>query len=133
MKYFEYLFSINPISGIIVLLSLLSVILALYTLEKIKENSRLKKERDYLNKVVYDLDYQAKIIIKGDMELKLYQEEIEDKLNKLTLLKNLILSSLNILDKDQLFSQIEERTVNDLGFKKGAIINFSDMELKVNF
>jgi signal transduction histidine kinase len=79
------------------------------------------------------LDYQAKIIIKGDMELKLYQEEIEDKLNKLTLLKNLILSSLNILDKDQLFSQIEERTVNDLGFKKGAIINFSDMELKVNF
>jgi signal transduction histidine kinase len=132
MKYLEYLFSMNPVSVIIMLLSLLIMVLAIY-LEKIKENSRLKKERDYLNRVVYDLDCQAKLIIKGDMELKLYQEEIEDKLNKLTLLKNLIISSLNILDKDQLFAQIDERTVNDLGFKKGAILKFADTELKVNF
>ncbi|MFH1318030.1 MAG: HAMP domain-containing sensor histidine kinase [Candidatus Omnitrophota bacterium] len=66
------------------------------------------------------------------MELKLYQEEVEDKLNKLTLLKNLILSSIHILDREELFLQLNEKIVNDLGFKKGAILNFNDLEITIN-
>jgi signal transduction histidine kinase len=66
------------------------------------------------------------------MELKLYQEEEEDKLDKLTFLKNLILSSISILDREDLFSQINEKTINDLGFRKGVILNFNDLGVKVN-
>ncbi|MDD4183716.1 MAG: ATP-binding protein, partial [Candidatus Omnitrophica bacterium] len=87
-----------------------------------------------LNKTVRELDYQAKLIIKGDMELKLYQEEVEDKLNKLTLLKNLIIASLRILDKENLFSQIDEKTINDLGFKKGLILTMEgEIKLTIGF
>jgi signal transduction histidine kinase len=94
--------------------------------------SILKKNIDAISKKLKELDHQAKLIIKSDMELKLYQEELEDKLNKLTLLKNLILSSIHILDKEQLFSQINEKTVNDLGFRKGLILDFNDLAVKVN-
>ncbi len=115
------------------LISLLSVIFfILYTMSKIQTISALKSKINYLNKTIQDLDEQAKLIIKGDMELKLYQQEIEDKLNKLTLIKNLIISSIHILDREKLFLQINERVVNDLGFKKSIILDFGDLEPKTN-
>jgi signal transduction histidine kinase len=92
----------------------------------------LKKNIETLSKDLKELDQQAKLIIKSDVELKFYQEEVEDKLNKLILLKNLILSSIHILDRDQLFSQINEKIVNDLGFKKGLILYFEDLSIKLN-
>lgn len=104
----------------------------MYILNKIKIIKKYANNVSRLTKTIEELDHQAKLIIKSDMELKLYQEEVEDKLNKLTLLKNLILSSLSILDKDQLFEQIDEKTINSLGFKKGAILGFNDFEAKLN-
>ena len=80
--------------------------------KKIKVISMLHAELHHLNKVIRDLDHQAKIIIKSDMEAKLYQQEIEEELNKLTLIKNLIVSSLHILDREKLFLQINERVIN---------------------
>lgn len=123
-------YSINPIFGSVIFLCFLVIFLAIYLLNKMQLIKILKKNVERLNKTVRELDYQAKLIIKGDMELKLYQEEVEDKLNKLTLLKNLIIASLRILDKENLFSQIDDKTINDLGFKKGLIVT---MEGEVKF
>jgi signal transduction histidine kinase len=124
-------YSINPILGSAIFLSFLVVVLVIYLLNKLQLIAILKKNIERLTKTVRELDYQAKLIIKGDMELKLYQEEVEDKLNKLTLLKNLIIASLRILDKENLFSQIDEKTINDLGFKKGLIVTMEG-EIKFN-
>lgn len=101
-------------------------------LKKNQTETNLKKDISHLNKTIDELDHQAKLIIKSDMELKLYQEEVEDKLNKLNLLKNMIISSIHILDKEELFSQINEKTINDLGFKKGLILEFNSLEPKLN-
>jgi len=81
------------------------------------------------------MDNQAKLIIQNDMELKLYQENIEDKLKKLTLLRRLISSSINILDEQELFSKIDEELINNIGFKKSLIIRFQNKEtmLNINF
>jgi signal transduction histidine kinase len=124
-------YSINPVLGSAIFLSFLVVVLVIYLLNKLQLIAILKKNIERLTKTVRELDYQAKLIIKGDMELKLYQEEVEDKLNKLTLLKNLIIASLRILDKENLFSQIDEKTINDLGFKKGLIVTMEG-EIKFN-
>jgi signal transduction histidine kinase len=121
----------NPILGSAIFLSFLVVVLVIYLLNKLQLINILKKNIERLTKTVRELDYQAKLIIKGDMELKLYQEEVEDKLNKLTLLKNLIIASLRILDKENLFSQIDEKTISDLGFKKGLIVTMEG-EIKFN-
>jgi signal transduction histidine kinase len=127
-------YSINPILGSAIFLCFLVVVLVVYIINKLQLINILKKSIERLNKTVRELDYQAKLIIKGDMELKLYQEEVEDKLNKLTLLKNLIISSLHILDKENLFSQIDDKTINDLGFKKGLILTMEgEIKLSVGF
>ncbi|UCC95172.1 MAG: HAMP domain-containing histidine kinase [Candidatus Omnitrophota bacterium] len=132
MNIIKSLISMDPLIGTVALLLLGIFFLAIYTLTKVKTIAILKKSINYLNQTIQELDHEAKLIIKSDVELKLYQEESEDKLNKLTLLKNLILSSLRILDKEQLFAQINEKIINDLGFKRGAIINLNDQEVKLN-
>ncbi|MDD5069190.1 MAG: HAMP domain-containing sensor histidine kinase [Candidatus Omnitrophica bacterium] len=130
--------SLNSFSGldspltIIVLLFIAIVVLSFYAFNKLQKISILHKNILMLNQTVQELDHEAKLIIKSDMELKLYQEEVEDKLNKLTLLKNLILSSLHILDQSQLLLQINKKTVHDLGFKKGLILDFANLDVEVN-
>jgi len=123
--------SMGPILGSAAFLFITILILAFYLFNKLQLISVLKKNAEHLNRTIRELDYQAKMIIQGDMELKLYQEEVEDKLNKLTLLKNLIIASLHILDKEKLFFQIDEKTISDLGFKKGLIVT-TELEEKVN-
>lgn len=66
------------------------------------------------------------------MELKVYQEEVEDKLDKLTFLKNLIISSVALMDREDLYTQINEKVVNDLGFKKGLIFNYDTLDERIS-
>ena len=126
------IFSAEPSLVVAAVFAITTIALAFYIFSKLQIISILKRNMDYLNKTVQELDHQAKIIIKSDMELKLYQEEIDDKLTKLSLLKNMLLSSLYVLDRNQLFSQVNEKTINDLGFQKGLIIGFDDLEIKVS-
>ena len=106
--------------------------LVIYLTGKMKNVGTLKKEVNRLNKIIQDLDQQAKLIIKNDMELKLSQQEIENELAKLTLIKNLLISSTHTLDKDKLFSSIDKKIINALGFKKGLILDFDDLKEKIN-
>ena len=119
---------------VIIVLTLLVIILILifYIWNKLQMITVLKNNLNNLNQIIQEVEHQAKLIIKSDMELKLYQGEVEDKLNKLTLLKNLILSSVHILDREDLFSQINEKIINDIGFRKGLVVNFKDGETRLN-
>ncbi len=121
------------INTIIVFISVifLGTILILLV-QKTQSISILKSELLHLNATIQDLDQQAKLIIKSDMELQLYQQKIEDELNKLSLIKNMITSSINILDREKLFLQINEKVINDIGFKKGLILNFDELDAIVN-
>jgi len=112
--------------------SLLALILLFLLVIKTRTVTILKDKADKLFHTIKELDNQTKLIIKSDMELKLSQDEVEDKLQKLAFLRNLILSSIRILDKEALFSQINERITNGLGFKKGLILDFSTLEKKLN-
>ncbi|MCQ9205162.1 MAG: HAMP domain-containing histidine kinase [Omnitrophica bacterium] len=123
---------INPLIIIVIVFFSIIVLLSFYLKEKMQAISVLRKELNHLDKTIQDLDQQAKLIIKSDMELNLYQQEIEDKLNKLTLIKNLITSSVHILDTEKLFTQIDAKLINDLGFKKGLLLSFDNLEPKVN-
>lgn len=124
--------SVDPLSVILLFLFFTIILLVMYLLNKMQTITNLKNTIENLNRIIKGLDHQAQLIIKSDIELKLYQEEVEDKLNKLTLLKNLIISSIHILDKEQLFHQINEKIIDDLGFKKGVIFNFDDLSTKAN-
>ncbi|MCF7887256.1 MAG: HAMP domain-containing histidine kinase [Candidatus Omnitrophica bacterium] len=88
----------------------------------------MKKENFNLNSSLEKLDQQAKIILKNDMDLKLYQQEIEVQGDKLNLLRKFISSSLFILNKDQLFLKIDNLLIEKFGFKKGLLLDFDNLE-----
>lgn len=87
---------------------------------------------EYLETSVKNLDHQAKLIIKNDIELKLYQDAVNDKLKKLSFLKNFISASLNILDRERLFSQINRKVIQSMKFEKACIVAFQDLNTIVN-
>jgi len=109
-----------------------TVILSIYGGYLKRKNKLLKQRIRTLEENLNELDEQAKLIIKSDLELKLYQEEIQDKFRKLSFLKNFISASLNILDREKLFFQINKEVIREIGFEKGAIITYPEEEIKVN-
>lgn len=108
------------------------MVLSLYLMRKTQTISALRRRLAYVEKTLHELDEQAKLIIKSDMELKLYQQEIDDKLNKLTLIKNLIIASIHTLDREKILFQINEKVINDLGFKRGLLLDYDTLEVKSN-
>ena len=109
------------------------ILLILYIFSKLKTISLLKEKIYDLNKTIDNLDIQAKLIVKTDLDAKLYQEEAEDKLKKLILLKNLILSLMGVLDKEKIFLQIDEKIINKIGFDKALVLSLEDFNVKLNF
>lgn len=122
----------DPIFTTVILFFIIVVIMVIYVTQKLHYISRLRKNLESQDQTIADLDQQAKLIIKSDMELKLYQQEIEDKLTKLTLIKELIVASMNVLNKEELFSHINERLIHALGFNKGILITFEDLTVVSN-
>ena len=126
------LLSVNPLAGLVFIFFGVIIFLTFYIVGKMQTVSALKREISRANKTIQNLDQQAKLIIKSDMELKLSQQEIESELTKLTLIKNLLLSSTYTLDKEKIFSLINKEIINALGFKKGLIIDLHEDKEKVN-
>ncbi|MBU2044245.1 MAG: hypothetical protein KJ619_03355 [Candidatus Omnitrophica bacterium] len=129
---FKLLPTINPLAGLTILFFVALVFLTLYLIKKKQSLSTLEKELRHRNRIIKDLDQQAKLIIKSDMEVKLYQQEIESELHRLTLIKNLISSSVQILDKEKLLFQIDAQLIENLGFKRGLVLDFTTLIPKIN-
>jgi signal transduction histidine kinase len=108
--------------------ALLIIFILFYIIKKLNTISTLKEENFNLNSSLEKLDQQAKIILKSDMDLKLYQQEIEAQGDKLNFLRKFISSSLPILSKDQLFLKIDNLLIERLGFKKGLLLDFDNLE-----
>ena len=124
--------SLDPLATLVFIFFGVILFLIFYIIGKLQSVSNLKRDLSRANRTIQNLDQQAKLIIKSDMELKLSQQEIENELTKLTLIKNLLLSSIYTLDKEKIFSSINKEIINALGFKKGLIIDFHDGKEKVN-
>jgi signal transduction histidine kinase len=132
MNLIKTTLTFDPVFGLLFTFYSILIFLAFCLTNKMRAVAALKKKVEEQDKTILELDQQAKLIIKGDMELKLYQQEVEDKLKKLTVIKNLVISSMPVLDKEQLFSQIDKKVINSLGFKKGLILEAENLDEKAN-
>ncbi len=129
---FKKILSLDPLATLVFIFFGIIVFLIFYIIGRLQSVYNLKKDLSQANRTIQNLDQQAKLIIKGDMELKLSQQEIESELTKLTLIKNLLFSSIYTLDKEKIFSSITEEIIHALGFKKGLVIDFQESKEKVN-
>jgi signal transduction histidine kinase len=135
MEIIELITESYPMMIATYLLFIILVALITLLIIKMKSSSELKKTNLKLKQEISNLDSQAKLIVQNDMELKIYQEEAEDKLTKLRLLRKLIGSSISTLDKKELFSKLDEEFINNLGFRKALLImyNSNSVILNINF
>jgi signal transduction histidine kinase len=129
MNIFELQSLRDPVFTTILLFFVIVVILLIYVTQKLHYITRLRKNIEAQDQTIGELDQQAKLIIKSDMELKLYQQEIEDKLTKLTLIKELIANSMHTLSKKDLFAQLNEHLIHTLGYQKALLFNFNELSI----
>lgn len=117
--------------GIISLLVIiyLSVLLA-YKLQKIKE---LQAAVNKLKGVLDEMDEQAKLIVRTDMELNKTQEELDKKVAGLYVLQKLSREISTTLEEGQIFKRIDAGCIKELGFEKACGFLWEESEKEFLF
>ncbi|MBL7130818.1 MAG: GHKL domain-containing protein [Candidatus Omnitrophica bacterium] len=96
--------------------------LVIITERQRKARQNLQRSLDKLKKAYDELDEQAKIIVKKDLELNKTQEELDKKIESLYTLHKLSKTIISTFDTEKLFSQIDRSFISELGFDKGLIV-----------
>ncbi|MFA5096782.1 MAG: hypothetical protein WC478_05530, partial [Candidatus Omnitrophota bacterium] len=103
---------------IILIFALTIIPLALMLVYKIQGMAQLRAQVDHLKKSLDDMDEQAKLIVRTDMELNKIQEELDTKITGLYALQRLSRIISMTLEEEQIFKRIQPEYLNDLGFEK---------------
>lgn len=112
------------------LISLLLVIAAMsaFIMFKIERIKKLQTTVDRLKKSVEEMDEQAKLIVRTDIELNRTQEELDKKFSGLFALQRLSREISTTLVESQIFKLIESASFEDLGFEKAWAFLWSAKE-----
>ena len=97
------------------------VIILIIKLDKIKQlESSLKK----LTRAFDELDEQAKLILRTDLELNKTQEELDKRVVGLYTLQKISHLISTTLDEEEIFNRIKKALIIELGFDRGLILLF---------
>jgi signal transduction histidine kinase len=92
--------------------------LALLLVYKTQGLNQAQSQVNSLKKSLDDMDEQAKLIVRTDMELNKIQEELDKKITGLYALQRLSHIISMTLEEEQIFKRIQPEYLNDLGFEK---------------
>ena len=109
----EYLINTLGLVGLITIISL--AIILFIKMNRLKE---LQGTTDSLRKTLDEMDEQAKLIVRTDMELNKAQEELDKRITGLYTLQKLSRAISTTLEENQIFKMIEPACLEDLGFEK---------------
>ena len=113
------------IAGVIVIFYLVAMLL--FKIEKIKQ---LHSETNNLKKSLDEMDEQAKLIVRTDMELNKTQEELDKKVSGLYALQRITRSMSTSLEEKMIFGMIGSDNLEELGFEKACGFLWADEEKK---
>ncbi|MFA5311056.1 MAG: GAF domain-containing sensor histidine kinase [Candidatus Omnitrophota bacterium] len=82
---------------------------------------QLEQEAEELKKSLDNMDEQAKIIVRTDIELNRIQEELDKKISGLYALQRLSHSISMTLVEDQIFQRLSPEYIDELGFEKSLV------------
>ncbi len=109
----------------VVLLAVVGILIFLL-LGRIDQIRDLKQSLQKLSRSFQDLDEQAKLIVKTDLELNKTQEELDRRLNGLNALQKASRLISTTLDQDEIFRRLDQSLVLELGFEKNLILMFDE-------
>jgi len=96
------------------------VALAITIFFKMQRISQLQSLIDNLKKSLDEMDEQAKLVVRTDLELNKTQEELDKKVTGLYALQSLSRAISTTLEENQILSMIEANYLEDLGFEKSG-------------
>jgi len=96
-----------------------------YTINKVKQ---LQAAATKLKKSLEEMDEQAKLILRTDMELNKTQEELDKKIIALYALQRLSRIISTTLEESQIFKSMEAATFEELGFEKACGLLWNEKE-----
>jgi signal transduction histidine kinase len=116
-------------NAVLAFLGLLSVITMTYfLLLKDSKVKSLQASVTNLKKALDEMDEQAKLIVRTDIELNKAQEELDRKITGLYTLQKLSKAISSTLEENQIFKKIEPGYLADLGFQKALALLFDEKE-----
>lgn len=135
--FFEFLSMLahSPISPFLVLIGIITPFCTffLYMIVQSKTGT-IRQQQESLNELTQsfeNLDEQAKLIVKTDLELNKAQEELDHRLHSLEALQKISRQLSTTLDENEIFSRIEKTLLTDIGFEKNLLWIFKEDETLV--
>ncbi len=117
----------TPVLGVICVLLLIGLGIVLYWLiGKSEELRELKAAYDKIMGSFNELDEQAKLIVKTDLELNKAQEELDRRLKGLNTLQNLARNMRTSLDENEAFQRINPQLIAELGFSRMLAVSMTE-------
>jgi signal transduction histidine kinase len=109
--------------------------LVLFLLSKLEEIKQMKAAHQKLMRSFNDLDEQAKLIVKTDLELNKAQEELEKRLQGLNTLQKFSKDISKTLDEKDIFEQVNLQMIYEIGFSRALVMSYDDhkkIKVRVN-
>jgi signal transduction histidine kinase len=123
--------SASIITTVTLIASLITIIaLAMLASAKMKTITSLQKAVDDLKRSLDEMDEQAKLIVRTDVELNKAQEELDKKIGGLYALQRLTRAISTTLQENLIFKMIEPAHLEDLGFELACGFLWSEKEKK---
>ncbi len=96
-------------------------VLTFLLVNKKKQVRQLQADLQDMTRTFNDLDEQAKLIVRTDLELNRAQEELDKRLNGLDALQKTSRLISTTLDENEIFKRLDQSLIVDLGFEKNLI------------
>ena len=111
------------------LISTLTIVILVFVII-IKSSSvkRLQLTVNYLKNSVDQIDEQAKLIVRTDLELNKIQEELDKKITGLYTLQGLSRNFASTLDEKEIFNHIEPGHIAELGMQRALAFIWQDKQ-----
>ncbi len=120
-------FDITPfLMGSSLLLVLIVSVLAYFLIGKSEEYKELKASLAKIMNSFNELDEQAKLIVKTDLELNKAQGELDRRLLGLNTLQNLSRTISMTLDEQEIFQKINRDIATELGFSHFLVLTYEE-------
>lgn len=123
-QYLINLLQLIILSSIIILFNIL--------MSKADKIKKLKAVIERLKKSLEEMDEQAKLIVRTDIELNKIQEELDKKITSLYTLQRISRAISTTLEESQIFNRIEPAYIEELGFEKACAFLWYSKDNKFN-
>ena len=120
-------FDITPfLMGTSLLLVVIVSVLAYFLIGKSEEHKDLKNSLAKIMNSFNELDEQAKLIVKTDLELNKTQEELDRRLMGLNTLQNISRTISRTLDEQEIFQKVNKDIAAELGFANLLVLTYDE-------